>query len=93
MVVPTTLLRPFARWALATTTTQKSWVTNYLKRYQAQGWYTVIQTPLRALSFAVDAKRIGQPCEETEAFFMHLYPADVSMWAPVQDIPPPAFFC
>lgn len=48
--------------------------------YQAACWASC--QGLRALSVAVDAKRLGQPAEETEVFAAWAWPQDVAMWLP-----------
>ena len=59
------------------------WVLGYMQKYQAQGWNQCREILVRGIACCVDAKRLGQPAEETETYACVLYPHMKCMWLPV----------
>ena len=60
------------------------WEHKRMLKYQSEGW-SMCENGIRAISVAIDGKRIGQPAEETETYACWVWPQNKSLWLPIQE--------
>jgi hypothetical protein len=65
---------------ISTASAASKWDENEVLVYQATCWQSCVQQ--KSFSVALDGKRLGQPCEETEVYACWVYPGDKAMWLP-----------